>query len=413
MDEQRRNRRNLVQNLLITLLTLTAAALFTQTQLYSMGVDRGASALGGTIQTAGISEPAELTAPVRVAVTDSYGRYGSAVMTTGDPEFADPLGRRLAEALGSARNYAECTEAEFLAALGAPSIYYDFLEVLPLLVLSMLTGGETEETLSARRLVLSGVGGAVNLYLWDGGETCLRAGTAISRESLKQTAGQYELGGAVFALDTGADLAPCSLLPKEPPELPLLTAGDALPDTDVLLTAMGFNPRVRTRYLESNGTELIADGSRTLRIRPDRTVFYHSGGDGVLKIEAAGEEPALEEAVSGTVKLLNGLLTPGEATLYLREVRENGKNLVLRFGYQVQGAAVRFADGGCAAEAVLSGRTVEALTLRFRQYASTGETALLLPLEQALAVASQTPGAELSIGYVDAGTSCAPHWLAD
>ena len=68
MDEQRRGRRNLAQNLLITLLTLTAAALFTQTQLYSMGVDRGASALGGAAQTAGAAEPGELAAPVRVAV---------------------------------------------------------------------------------------------------------------------------------------------------------------------------------------------------------------------------------------------------------------------------------------------------------------------------------------------------------
>ncbi len=74
---------------------------------------------------------------------------------------------------------------------------------------------------------------------------------------------------------------------------------------------------------------------------------------------------------------------------------------------------MRYADGGCAAEATLSGRSVEALTLRFRQYASTGETALLLPLKQALAVASQTPGVELAVGYVDSGTECAPHWLAD
>lgn len=414
MEEQRRVRRNLAQNLLITLLTLTAAALFTQTQLYSMGVDRGASALGGAVPAAGVTEFGELTAPVRVAVTGSYGRYGSAAMTTGDREFADPLGRRLAEALGSARNYAECTEAEFLAALESPSIYYDFLTPLPLPVLSMLTGGgSTEEGLTARRLVLSGVGGGVSLYLWDGGETYLRAGTAVSRDSLRQTAGAYELGGAVFALDLGADLAPCSLLPKEPPELPVLTAGDALPDTNGLLTAMGFNPRVRTRYLESNGTELIADGSQTLRIRPDRTVFYNSGGDGSLKIEASGEEPSLEEAVLGTAKLLNGLLSPGEASLYLQEVRENGENLVLRYGFQTQGVPIRFADGGCGAEAVLSGRSVESLTLRFRQYASTGETALLLPLEQALAVASQTPGAELAIGYVDGGTDCAPHWLAD
>ena len=35
MEEQRRNRRNLIQNILITLLALLAAVLFTQTQLYN------------------------------------------------------------------------------------------------------------------------------------------------------------------------------------------------------------------------------------------------------------------------------------------------------------------------------------------------------------------------------------------
>lgn len=413
MDDQRRNRRNLVQNILITLLTVTAAALFTQTQLYSLGLDRGASTFSGAAQPAAV-QAAELTAPVRVAVTGSYGRYGSAALTTGSEAFADALGRRLAEALGSARDYLPCTEGEFLAALEAPSVYYDFLEPLPLPVLARLAGGgELAEDRSARRLILSGRDGGTALYLWDGGDTWLRAEVAVSRESLERTVDGYELGGAVFALDVGADLAPCSLLPRELPELPVLTAGEALTDTDSLLSALGFNPRLRSRYLESNGTELITDGNRTLRIRSDRTIVYNSGGDASLKIPASDDVPTLWEAAQGVGNLLSTLPSAGEASLCLQSIRQSGSATVLRFGYQVRGVPVRFADGGCAAEAALTGRTVDSLSLRLRHYTDAGKASLLLPLEQTLAVAEQKPGAELTIGYVDAGGDCAAHWLAE
>ena len=66
MEEQRRNRRNLIQNLLITLLALSAVVLFAQTQLYNLDLTTGqATAATGPSQSA--APAAELTAPVRVA----------------------------------------------------------------------------------------------------------------------------------------------------------------------------------------------------------------------------------------------------------------------------------------------------------------------------------------------------------
>ena len=138
MGEQRQDRRNLVQNLLITLLALSAAVLFTQTQLYNLNLTTS-EAPPGPAQSA--APAAELAAPVRTAVTGDYGRCGGLTCTTGDPVFADPLGRRLLEALGSARDYAPCSRGDFLRALRGPSLYYDFLEPLPLSVLAGLLGG--------------------------------------------------------------------------------------------------------------------------------------------------------------------------------------------------------------------------------------------------------------------------------
>lgn len=420
MGEQRRDRRNLVQNLFITLLALSAAVLFTQTQLYNLNLTTS-EAPSGPAQSA--APAAELAAPVRTAVTGDYGRCGGLTCTTGDPVFADPLGRRLLEALGSARDYAPCSRGDFLRALRGPSLYYDFLEPLPLSVLAGLLGGGEDvsprEDLSARRLLIVPQEGGAVLYLWDGGENCFRASTAVSSDSLEQVISRYELGDASFAMDGGGlerELDPCSLLPAQPPELPSFTLGNPLAGgTDWLLSALGFNPRSRTRHTESSGTELIIDGDRTLRIRPDNTIHYQSGNEPILRVKAAGDLPTAREAALGAGSLLGSLLAPvsGELQPWLQSLRRSGDVTALRFGYQLKGVPVRFQDGGFAAEITLTGSAVTALSLRFRQYNAAEEPSLLLPLPQALAVAAASPGKELSIGYVERGGECRAYWLSD
>lgn len=420
MGEQRQDRRNLVQNILITLLALSAAVLFTQTQLYNLNLTTS-EAPSGPAQSA--APAAELAAPVRTAVTGDYGRCGGLTCTTGDPVFADPLGRRLLEALGSARDYAPCSRGDFLRALRGPSLYYDFLEPLPLSVLAGLLGGGEDvsprEDLSARRLLIVPQEGGAVLYLWDGGENCFRASTAVSSDSLEQVISRYELGDASFAMDGGGlerELDPCSLLPAQPPELPSFTLGDPLAGgTDWFLSALGFNPRSRTRHTESSGTELIIDGDRTLRIRPDNTIHYQSGNEPILRVKAAGDLPTAREAALGAGSLLSSLLAPvsGELQPWLQSLRRSGDVTALRFGYQLKGVPVRFQDGGFAAEITLTGSAVTALSLRFRQYNAAEEPSLLLPLPQALAVAAASPGKELSIGYVERGGECRAYWLSD
>lgn len=420
MGEQRQDRRNLVQNILITLLALSAAVLFTQTQLYNLNLTTS-EAPSGPAQSA--APAAELAAPVRTAVTGDYGRCGGLTCTTGDPVFADPLGRRLLEALGSARDYVPCSRGDFLRALRGPSLYYDFLEPLPLSVLAGLLGGGEDvsprEDLSARRLLIVPQEGGAVLYLWDGGENCFRASTAVSSDSLEQVISRYELGDASFAMDGGGlerELNPCSLLPAQPPELPSFTLGDPLAGgTDWFLSALGFNPRSRTRHTESSGTELIIDGDRTLRIRPDNTIHYQSGNEPILRVKAAGDLPTAREAALGAGSLLGSLLAPvsGELQPWLQSLRRSGDVTALRFGYQLKGVPVRFQDGGFAAEITLTGSAVTALSLRFRQYNAAEEPSLLLPLPQALAVAAASPGKELSIGYVERGGECRAYWLSD
>lgn len=419
-DNARRSRRDLIQNIAIVALSLSAVLLFAQAQIYSLISGQGSlgdQLSGSAVDTSVQQTP--LTAPVRVAVTGAYTRYG-AYLTTDAEDFSD-LGLLLKECLGSSGSLAACQGRDFLAALNSTSVYYDFLSPLPLSILAELVGGDSAAgAVSARHLVLSVRSGTVCLYTWDGEEDFRFCQIPpISSEDLTAIAASCTFGAASFAMDQEAPayehIAPCSLLLEELPALPVLSASNPLTSTDQVLTSLGFNPSTKNRYTDSGGTEIIRETDRSLQIEPGGTVVYKSSGAS-LSIAADGDVPTLSEAVDGCTALLRRLLSDqaGEASLYLESVEQTEETTILRFGYHVSGVPIRFSDGGAAAEVTLAGTSVEELSLRFRQYTDSGEASLLLPLRQALAIAAASwEGAELSIGYADGGTSVSAQWLAE
>lgn len=423
-DNTRRRRRDILQNIAIVVLSLSAVLLFAQTQIYNLLPDQGSlpSRLPGASSVDISAQTAVLTAPVRVAVTGTYDRYG-AYLTTDAEAFSD-LGLLLKESLGSAETLTPCQEEDFLSALDDVSVYYDFLSPLPLSILAELTGGEGDaEDICVRQFILSARDDGVRLYTWDGGSTFLSCQVSpISAEDLSRIANGSFLGVASFAMDE-ADLdpaysriAPCSLLLKELPDLPVLSAANPLTSADQVLEGLDFNPSTKNRYTTSNGTEIIRETDRSLQIESDGTVIYKSGSDSTVKIKAADDIPTLREAADGTAALLRTLLgdLSGEAALYLESVTQSGETTTLYFDYHVDGVPVRFSDGAAAAEVILTGTTLTELSLRFRQYTDSGETSLLLPLRQALAIAADKhEGKELSLGYADSGTSVSAQWMAE
>ena len=129
MDQTaRRRRRNLIQNIAIALLSVSAVLLFAQLQLYNLGTSEDPLYLERLTGEGSPSRLREFPAPVRVVLTDSYGRYGSLGFTTNSDGFS-ALGLR--EALGSVQHLAPSTTDAFRGALSGPSIYFDFLNPLP------------------------------------------------------------------------------------------------------------------------------------------------------------------------------------------------------------------------------------------------------------------------------------------
>lgn len=423
MNEKARKHRDFIQNITIAVLTVSAVLLFAQTQIANLGASStfsrffsGPDTHASPVITAQSGEA--LSAPVRIAVTSSYGRYGDISLTTGEAdESYEPLRRLLEQALGSAQAFTASNQQAFLEALNHISVYYDFLSSLPMSVLASLNQTEfSDDTVSARHLVLAEENEAVFLYLWDDASRYLRCATALSPEDLVEVVSQYELGNAFFAFENeeAHTAAPCSLFLEDEPALPTLSASAPLSDT-TLLASLHFNPNTQNRYWESDGTEVISEtGGRTLRIETSGLVSYQGGNDPTLSIEAAGEFPTFVEAASEVGALLNSLLSAGDARVYLESIQQVGSSTTLSFGYQADGVPIRFADGQSAAQVTISGTTVTSMTLRFRQYTVREAESLLLPLRQALAIAASQANTELSIGYADSGSDIvSAAWLAD
>ncbi len=420
--DKRKKHIGILQNLLITLLTVSAVLLFAQTQWYNLDLaGTYLDTLSGSTGADTVQESFSLSAPVRVAVTGTYGRYGSVTLTTADEAF-EPLGSLLKGALSSAATFSTSDFHAFFQSTEHTSVYYDFLSPLPLSVIAQLCGVETGgDTTSVRRLVISyQESTGVSLYLWDGTEHYLRANLTLSAQELTDTVNSYDLGTAFFAGDSVdveplcAQVDPLSLFLYELPELPALTAANVQCDADALLTALDFNPHTNNRYPSSDGSEVINEGSRSLRIHTNGTVVYRSGGSTALSLDVEEETLTVGEVASRTGALLASLSSglTGDASLYLEEATVSGSSMTLRFGYQAGGVPIYFSDGSSAAEVTLSGATVSSLTLRLRSYTALEDSSILLPLRQALAIAADQEGGELSIGYADSGSnSVRATWL--
>ncbi|MEG0780353.1 MAG: hypothetical protein RR426_07080, partial [Oscillospiraceae bacterium] len=348
MDEKKKALRDRMQNLMIVLLSVSAVLLFTQTQLSNLGVDAGMRYFSNfrtdPVQPVTLPTAALLSAPLHIAVNDGYVRTGKTYTTTADPSLAS-LTTLLGEALGSAGTLTACSDDAFRDALSKNSIYYDFTTDLPLPILSGFVGTAfSTAKLSARRLVLAEVGTALRLYLQDGTGACASCTTAISVSALSAVLESYGAEPVAFAFEQGEDygtLSPYTLFAPVP-VCNQLTAAPSLTDESTLLRQLAFNPHTKSRYTESGGTEVIFEGTRTLRIRPDGTAVYQ-GDTGDLSIALGDTTPTLTTAILGVESLAETMLSGalGDATLFLQSVHEEGGLLHLRFDCQIDGIEIR------------------------------------------------------------------------
>ena len=430
MKHSKRVRVEWGKNILIAALSLSALYLSFQTLIYPLA-PREESLLGdlhslfssedgSQTSPADASSLADLTRPVRIAVTTQDGRYGVQYNVGVTDDIYEDTASLLAECLLRAGTPQRATAAQWRQALERVGIYYDFLGDVPLSVLATGLGQEADHsqlTQSARRLLLTDDGeGGILLWFWDSASDlpyqCQTS--SVLQSSLEQTTARYLPNGAVFAFQSGGSygrLSDQQLFVSETPTLPVYAAANPLTaDSDLadsLLRAVGMNPH--SLFTASDGTQVARDGSCTIRVTPSGTVQFTSDTDNSaprLPISASGATATAAEAVDAAYALLSSLLLPtaGDARIYLSAcdaVADGAWDIC--FDYSLSGAQVKLAGSDCAAHFSVKGRQITQFSLCLRTYTATDQTSALLPEPQAVAALLALNGTdqELLAAYLD------------
>lgn len=420
------SRRNLIQNIVIGLLLFSAIDLFIHAQLYTLGQTPSAyisqllSPDANTDVTVDLATT-QLSAPVSVAVSASFGRYGSPHLSTQDADFAD-LGDLLAQALSSLPTTATATTAYgFRQAVDDTSVYFDFQVPLPCNIIAGMVGlnYNTNQT-TMRRLALSPHSdGFIHLYWWDGDETYAHTPTDIPLADFYAFQEAYQGENVFFAFEGQSvsqalsSLDGFSLFLVDAESYPQLSATTPTWVEATLLTQLGFNPYTNARYVETNGTQVIIQEEDSVSLSPNGTVTYSSDGQAkqldLLPSQGTATAYALASEASALVNNLLGSIA-GDATLSISSYTQTNNQTQLTFAYQIDGMPITLSHGNQAASITLNGTVVTQLTLYPRQYYRDDATSLLLPLAQAAVVAQ--PNTSLLLAYVDYGTdTLSTQWI--
>ena len=405
---------------LIVLLTLSAVYLLTMTPLVQ---DSGVMDLLSPRESPGTGQPEGgreiVMLPARLAVTGEEGRYGVQYDEERLKELFPPLGALLGDALASAGTPQPITEEAWRRYLSGTGVYFDFQGEVPLAVLKRwLQGpGDASPSGSARRVLLcAGAEDQVLLCWQEAGGGFFSCPTALTRSlHLDPAAAGPAPNGAYFAFE-GRELTrlldPYTLITggeqdREGYDASVPLTGGA--GTAAVLEALDYSAQ---SHAPVSGGEVYLDGGDRLVVSANGTVTYRAAQPEKYPV-GSGVAGGVDGAQALAERTLGALC--GEARLYLVSAREEEGTLRVRFGYLLDGCAVRLGGEGWAAEFWVEGGYITRFTLRFRCYTANGERALLLPIDKAAAMLPDLTDErrELVVQYRDGGgTAVRPDWMA-
>ena len=414
MDKKKRLRRDRLQNFLILALSISAVYLFFLTG--SLELELPTISLSPSTEQELTDSTAllqELDFPATLVVSDGHSRLYRQ-LSTSDSAFTSVEG--LWEDLFR-EGFTSFTipYTDFQSALSLPGIYVSFPNSVPLCILSERLGLPSTDETELQRLLLVTEGEDVRFYHSDGNHYHLSY-TSLTASEVLATAEVIGGSSCSFAFEQSEPtLHPLTVLPAELPQYPEFGATTATELSD-LLSFFGFNTHTTSRYVDSTGTEVIMESSRKLSIAPDGRLSYlgstsYAPNGFTLSTEP---DPPLPELVDSTYRLLTQLCGDTAPRFYLSDVNYNRSSgtCTLRFSRMAGGLPLLSGDGEAAAEFLIRDGIVVSCSYLCRSYTPSDTPALLLPLRQATAIATQYEGMELALSYVDnGGDSAAVSWL--
>jgi len=419
-----------LQNLAILLLSLSAALLLLVVIPLELEGESGLTRLqnllsGKQTSSAQAADLSAVAAPLNLVLTNDYGRRGE-LLTTTQADLAIQCGSLIREAAGSSGEAEAAAPDDLRRALQHQSLFMDFLFPMPVQVVAGWFGADFPDKLDVRCLAISAADeGTCSLFLWDGGEQLHRYATAVPASSLLEMLDSIDTNGASFACEAGPDydaLYPYTILPAQQVSLPTIgtsTPVEAISD-ERLLSVLGFNVHTNYRYPESNGTQVIVEYPRELRIQPDGTVVYTGDAESsaplfTAPLSAEDGRLSADAAALAALRLANAVMPPelaGSGSFFLTGLEETADGWSVTMGVSAGGVPVYHANGSTAAEIHFTGGTITSFSLRCRCYTLAEKSYSLLPLAQAAAAVQDGSNTMLTTAYVDRGGETAiPTWL--
>ena len=407
-----------IQNVIIVVLIISAALLVGGRA--GFGLKDGMSAVYTAWDDSAGGQSYAGVEPLCVVVTPGAGVHSAAMYDSRSlDEYYSLYSAALAEALGSAGEPAEVTDAEWRAALIGTGVYFDYYTPCQLSSYAVWLGSDMTSSAaghSARRVCLALDGDEVALYyIRDKNYTAYRCSTGLGSTELAERINGHVPNGAQFVFEMDQELSDVdqyAVILESLPEIRTLSSDNSLKDhsSETLMAAFGMNSNLARGYLETDGTEVYLEGSTTLRL----------GADGLLRYTCRTlDEPEANLSPTDAVNLAMGILdgTVGlesgmaELRLSYSAFDEETHEYTLQFEYAVNGLPVSIQGRSCAAEFHISGSTVTEAGILFRSYAYTGGTESPLPANLAVALEQERGGGEPRLSYIDTSSSVYVNWI--
>ena len=391
-----------IKSLLIVLLSCSAVFLVLRTQASIAGSgERQEAYAAGESGPASTEDPGAMARPLRMAAAIQRGsevvRYGVQYDQAGTDELYQQAYSLLVEALSSAGEPREISEEAWRQALSsAPGLYFDWQGEIPLAVLNGWLSVDNQTLAgTVRRMVLTAVEGRVLLYSWDesAGQGWACPCDVISAGRLAEAVGALQENGAIFAFE-GEDylsLSPYTMVLLQPPVPAVYSASNPVAGEDSLRALQ------ETLGFPENSVSYTAAGELVLRSRNDT---LHMAEDGQVSYEAAAEgSDRYRLAGTGVYEAVVRIAAEAELKFRDRSLRHQ------EAGGPAVPVQVRLDRDGWAARFLVEQGQITEFQLRFRSYADSGTTSVVLPERQAMAAmeAKGHGGEELLLVYLDSG----------
>lgn len=415
MDKERL--RSILRRAAIVLLVVTAVLLLRQTEFFS-SARSGPAAVEtsewGSVAAANAEASAALR-PRAVAVRSADGTGRASVV---DGENTQQAFRRvsafLGEALGSAGEPEEIGEAEFRDALRTENVLVDPGALYPLELLSdwLGIGAGGVRGWSGDLLCLVVEGERVSLCFRDGAGGFYRCATAAQAETLSARIAEFQGARASFAYENPLleGVEPYFLVSSVMPELKTVSAASSAETVgmEALTASVGMNSRLVTSYYDADGTLVLNEDEKALRLSRDGTMSYRAPD---TPVKAAGED--LTAAVNLAYRLAENSAGRGcgdaEVCFAGVETQENGWYTVF-FDYSLRGVPVLLPEGRAVTVTVGDG-AVRWAQAALRRYSFGEEPEAVLPALQAAAAAAAQGVETPALVYLDAGDHVRCDWV--